>query len=78
MSKELESKIVKLEEELTDVKTSVDSQISEAVAELKQSITAQVKEEVAAAMGTQVVEEKKPVAPFQSLTLEVGKRKFKL
>lgn len=77
MSKELEAKIAKLEEDLTGVKASVESQISEAVAKLKESITAQVKEEVAAAMGTQVVEEKKPVTPFESLTLEVGKRKFK-
>lgn len=77
MSKELEAKIAQLEKDLTDAKASVKSQISEAVSELKESITSQVKKEVAAAMGTQVVEEKKPVTPFDSLTLEVGKRKFK-
>lgn len=77
MSKELEAKIEKLEKDLTDVKASVNSQISDVVADLKESITAQVKEEVAAAMGIQVAEEAKPVTPFDSLTLEVGKRKFK-
>ncbi len=38
MSKELEAKIAQLEKDLTDVKASVKSQISDAVADLKESI----------------------------------------